>query len=374
MRVLVFPHIGAYSTPQKREKVLDRVTLSSKGECVSSTEPTFTTTTKVPSEKEYRAGQFTGPLYIQCTRAVTIVRDSDLKSYSYDGNFRIESLELASGVPYVRVINLLPFEKYLKGVIAAEMPASWPFEALKVQAVAARTYGTYEVLLARHYNPHRDYDIDDTVQFQAYLGLDGGTAATNRAVEATDDERVFHRGQVVKAYFSADSGGYTESAEAMWGDALAYCLSKREEYDPKLIKTDWQVSFKLSEVRQKLLAAGRMRQDNPVVDFRVRPEHRSESGRVRLLAMKLRDGTEDLIGGEDFRYIFKMKSTLFNLDLKGRPTDPDLVIDGKGFGHGVGMSQWGAKVLVESEQWDYRRILNFYYEATEVKKGAGDEG
>lgn len=359
--VKVFPHTGRYATPQGRETVLNRIQLKSDGACTSVTNGT--SRNHAPGAVlDFPLERARVPIDVTCESPVTVVRERGLRSYAYTGRLRVQAIETPGTSPYVEVVNWINYEDYLRGVVAAEMPASWPAEALKAQAVAARTYGIYEILLARQQGDrHQRFDIDDTVQYQAYLGVSGATAATDRAIAETRDIVVTYNGVVIKAYFSADSGGHTEAAENVWGDPLPYCVAKREVYDPALVPSAWDLTYDAARARQLMYVAGKTA-DRPWRNALVDATERFASGRVRNVRVEYDDGTADAVLGVDVGYVLRLRSSLFDIEFDGA----NLRFKGRGFGHGVGMSQWGAKVLVESKGWTFRDVLKFYYTNVDV--------
>ncbi|MBS1986214.1 MAG: SpoIID/LytB domain-containing protein [Bdellovibrionales bacterium] len=348
VRVLVFPHWGKYSTPQKRESIADRVQISCGNQKLS-----------------FSIASPGLPRVLSCGTPMTVVREQGLKSFSYAGQLEVSVGVSEGGQKILQVINLVALEDYLKGVVPAEMMSSEPREALRAQAIAARTYGLFEILGMRQTNPDSPFDVDDTVFYQAYLGVSGVATSTSQAVDATRGMVMTYRGQVIKAYFSADSGGYTEDAVAVWGIELPYCRAKREVYDPKAIKSDWTRTLDLSTVTQKMIAAGLTTSNNRVVDIQIGSEDRTRSGRVGRAHVRFADNTWKILAGEDFRYILGLRSSLYSLTVQ---SDGSIPIAGKGFGHGVGMNQDGAGVLAKSMGWDAQTILHFYFDSIFIEK------
>ena len=124
------------------------------------------------------------------------------------------------------LIEVKSINEYLKGVVPSEMPHFWPAEALKAQTVAARTYATFHIL----HGGGGIYDVDDTVQYQAYTGNTDHRPQTDAAVDATSSIVMVYNDKIIQAYFSADAGGYTEAASEVWPVTAPYCVSKPEVY------------------------------------------------------------------------------------------------------------------------------------------------
>ena len=261
-------------------------------------------------------------------------------------------------------VMLLPPEEYLVGVVAAEMPADFEPEALKAQAVAARTYALYCAATGKH----TDADVcTDPRCCQAWRSerqlcerwgadYEDKIRRIRRAVESTAGEVLRFQGAAVFAAFHSSSAGFTEDCGAIWR-GLPYLVSvespETADSVPNFVSS---VSLSAQELREALLAA------NPEADFAEAPEEwvgairRDESGRV----------AEAVIGGVPFsgvrlRALFSLRSTAFDLDY----ADGVFCFTVTGFGHGVGMSQYGANVMA-AEGADYREILAHYYPGTEL--------
>ncbi|MGO0123386.1 stage II sporulation protein D [Desulfothermobacter acidiphilus] len=266
-------------------------------------------------------------------------------------------------------IEVLPLEEYVVGVVAAEMPAEWPLEALKAQAVAARTYVLRRLLVGGTYNnPYPGADIGDHHQDgQAYidreqlrerLGLVGYCRyypRLRRAVEETRGMVLVYRGQLIEPAYHACCGGHTEDAEEIWFTAAPYLKGVSCPcVEAEVVKETR--AFPLNEFYRAVLP----NQDLQAVSGKVPLEvtRRSRTGRplevavagVRLPAVWLRER-------------LGLKSTLLEVKLEGSV----LAITTTGYGHGVGMCQRGAKVLAE-RGYDFRSILAHYYTGAEVIK------
>ena len=357
VRVLVFPHIGKYTTPQKGETVIDEVTLRSDGGCRTSVGGgNFEASS---SRMTFHFSELALPVLVNCEKPVQVIREAGLKSYTYEGRFEVRAARSSDGRDYVQVVNILPVENYLRGVVAAEMLYTWPMEALKVQAISARTYGLYEIYAARQESPGASYDIDDTILYQAYLGLTGSAARTDEAIRATRRQVMTYHGYLIKAYFSADSGGYTEGAENVWNKGpLPYCVSKEEVYDPSLVKMDWNVNSSLTDIHSRLVESQRASPDISLVSIEVKDSDRTQSRRAGRVTLSFEDGSLLSLRGEDFRHLMRFRSMLYTFS-----TDQDgkVHFQGKGWGHGVGMSQYGTRALVNSLGWNSDQVLKFYF-------------
>lgn len=274
-----------------------------------------------------------------------------LNSQPYRGKFRI----LKNPKGGMDIVNILGIEAYLYGVVPKEMSPQWSPDALKSQAIAARTYALYQMDKSRN----RDYDVVSTVASQAYGGVAGEAANSNRAVDETRGMFLRYNNQIVLAYFHANSGGMTEDAERVWTTEIPYLKSVRDEDSAKAPTCAWKLTMSLDDMRKTLnkkgLDIGPIEKVD-VVDI-------SPSGR----AVKVRifhSGREISLSGNDFRIKMDpmlIKSTLFTLSQDGR----EIRFEGKGYGHGVGLSQWGAYFMAR-EGRSFRDILKHYYQGVDI--------
>jgi stage II sporulation protein D len=247
----------------------------------------------------------------------------------------------------LQLINVIPLEDYLVAVLGSEMPSKFPEEALKAQAVAARTYALRKKLEGLG-KPHH---LGSTVLSQVYGGLRQEDPRTRIAVEATRGQVLTFDLEPIEAYFHASCGGRTESGEAALERDLPY-LRPVDCPCGKLPVSHWTLSVPSSELRSLF---GAREVDGLTIVAR------SETGRARRLA-SAGHGVDAVTFRRKLGY-GRVKSLSFELKKSG-----DVVrMVGKGFGHGAGLCQWGAKLLAE-EGYDYRRILAHYYPGTELQR------
>jgi stage II sporulation protein D len=255
------------------------------------------------------------------------------------------------------LVNSIPFEDYLKGVIPAEVIPSWEFEALKAQAVASRTFA-YRKILA---HDEDDSHLDATIFSQVYGGYDAEREKTNRAVMETAGEMLTYKGKPVAAYFHSNSGGYTENAYSVWDTDFPYLQSNPDPYSIAASDVRWEIRFTSQAIEQKLRENGYdIRDISNIV-----PAATTESRRISKVMIHHRRG-QTLINSNDFRIILdplKLKSTMFSLER----TNDSYLFRGKGFGHGVGMSQWGANAMAKAGK-NYQEILRFYYQNIQITR------
>ena len=256
------------------------------------------------------------------------------------------------------LINEIDIEVYLRGVLPKEVLAKWPVEALKAQAVAARTYALFEEL----YGFDSDFSLTSTVQSQVYGGEDAAEPATNEAIRLTTGEIVLYDGKLLRTYFHSNCGGRTYRADYVWDvEPNSALMGVVCPFGRDVPSFRWRASFSANEISQKLRTAG-FALDN-VLDLR--PEELDGIGRARNIWVR-HGGGATVMNANDFRLAVgagKFKSTMFEVTHYADTFE----FKGRGFGHGVGLCQWGMKEMAE-EGKTYREILEFYYPGSEVKK------
>ncbi len=240
-------------------------------------------------------------------------------------------------------INHVDLEDYLYSVVGAEAISTWPIEALKAQAVAARSYALYK----RNHESNGIYDVDTTVGTQVYKGLDSEYTTTHEAVNSTLGQIMTYQNQVILAAFHSASGGHTENVEDIWSSPLPY-LRAVVDYDQQSPVFEWNKVFPVSKIRSLVGGVGRIKA--------MQPEKITPYGRV--VTMKaIGDRGTATITGKKLRKALDLRSTLFRISTDGK----NLYVRGRGFGHGLGLSQWGAYYLAK-RGINYHQILTHYYQ------------
>lgn len=240
-------------------------------------------------------------------------------------------------------VNHVDLEHYLYSVIGAEMSPSWPLEALKAQAVAARTYALHK----RSSTTSSLFDVDDTTNSQVYKGLASEAISTQQAVNATSKQVLTYGGQPILAVFHSSSGGHTENVEDIWTKPLPY-LRGVVDYDRGAPVFEWTKSFSRGELSSKIGGVGTVSSMTPV---RTTPQ-----GRIASMRVQGNRGTRQITGA-DLRRALGLRSTLFTVASTGN----GFQINGRGYGHGLGLSQWGAHNLA-NQGANYQQILGHYYQ------------
>lgn len=338
----------------------------------------------------------------------------DLGERSYRGRIEIGCY----GKLTLTAINVINIESYLLGVVPCEMVSSWPLEALKAQAVCARSYALTQTGYTADSNAKNPYSIEDTQISQVYRGYEYETKQATAAVAATQGEVVKYKGKMITSYYSSTSGGRTESSEDVWGRKLPYLRSVIDQYEKIPEKGPWIKVFTKADIQAILEENGK----SVGTIKKISPSILTASNRVYSLKVTGAKGST-LISTNSIRSMFSLPSTKFkiinyqdkpdvvtvkgsqgsktkalkdsyvisannkvsSLDsikeqyivrsadnltnfIKNAPHNSNTYyFAGMGFGHGVGMSQSGARGMA-LEGFRYTDIISFYYEGCKVEQ------
>lgn len=271
----------------------------------------------------------------------------------------------------LQVLNRVGLEDYVASTVGGEMPTGWPDAALRAQAVASRTYVLHEAQKRRA----RRWDVRATTASQVYRGIGAETPETRQATRATRGEVLTHGGQPILAVFHSTSGGRTATAGEVWGRDLPYLQVVEVEDEDDAPHTYWRKEIAHDALRSilpdALVAVGAVAGSEGGAP-RLEVAERTASGRVARLRISGPEGSLS-VSGADLRGLVRalgLRSTLFDV----RATEGGVAFVGSGFGHGVGMSQWGARALAERGE-PYARILaRFYPGARLVRRASGGDG
>lgn len=327
-----------------------------------------------------------------------------------------DTIEIYRNGNTVNAVNILPVEEYLFGVVTSEMPSSWPIEAIKAQTVAARTY------VHRNMGKHGKYDLCDNTDCQQYNGVNGESSSGTQAVESTKGVMAYYNGALISATYFSSSGGHTQNAEDVWGTKVPYLVGVKEinetggkqwvrtftfvemtelckkaslkvgnvtgvrvgeALDGGFVKslviegTEGSVTLEKEAVRElfKNSAEGSLYSRN----FKVSSSS-AISNNVYVLAKDDEkssvdldvisavsaggvvgpvDGVNTVIIGSEGEYVLSSEESNMT------EAQDSVTITGSGYGHGVGMSQYGAKGMAELG-YDYKEILKYYYTGIDV--------
>ncbi|MEA3560659.1 MAG: SpoIID/LytB domain-containing protein [Candidatus Omnitrophota bacterium] len=254
------------------------------------------------------------------------------------------------------VVNEIDVEDYLYGVLRGEVPYRWPLEVLKAQAVCARTFALYQDSI----NADKDYSLTSDVYSQVYGGKSIERFWTNRAVNKTLGEVLTYQGRIFPAYYHSTCGGHTENSAFVWNIDLPPLKGVKDPFCKHSPHFHWKRTIGLNEIRGKLSKAkyevGRIK--NLIVD------ERNLSGRIRNIEV-IGAKASVSIPANKFRHLIGInliKSTNFSIKIAGKKA----VFSGTGWGHGIGLCQWGAYFMAR-KGYDYKEILSHYYPGAEIK-------
>lgn len=256
-------------------------------------------------------------------------------------------------------ITKLNLEEYLIGVLAAEMPASFHEEALKAQAVASRTYAAYKINTSQNKN----YDILTDVTNQSYITKEEmqekwGSDYTlyldkiTKAINDTKGEVMYYNNEIIEAFYFAMSNGRTEEAKTVFQENLPYIESVESSWDNESLNN---FSVKKTFTKQKFCEALNL---SSCTAINISSINRSATNRVNKITINNQE-----FKGTDVRNLLNLRSTDFTIEIN----DENITITTKGYGHGVGMSQYGANGMA-NEGYTYQEILKHYYKDITINK------
>jgi len=292
-------------------------------------------------------------------------KDSVATKKGWDGNTYVNGRGFRGNVDIIKkdggklmVINRLPLDDYLYGVLYHEVSHRWPMEVLKAQAIAARTFALYQV----RQNKLQPYDLRSDVYSQVYGGRTSEKWSTTRAVNLTRGKVLTYNGEIFPSYYHATCAGHTEDAVNLWNIDMPPLKGVPCDFCKDSPHYRWTKDIPLQAIRDKLSDNGHKIGRIAAVSI----ISKNASGRVDKLEIRDEAGTSIVLTGKDFRQIMgpnEMRSTKFDATVK----EGGLVIYGLGWGHGVGMCQWGAYGMARRGK-KAEEILKYYYPGAEVVK------
>jgi stage II sporulation protein D len=290
------------------------------------------------------------------------LRSDRIEVRGRSGDITVNNLTVAGRVTIKRqngrlmAINELPLEDYVKGVVPSEMSANWHPEALKAQAMAARTYALYKI----RQNGKKDFDVVASTKDQVYKGRAGANGPAGRAVDETRGQVLAFQDEPILAAFFSTAAGPTEDALNVWSVDLPYLKGVECPFDMNSPYFQWRTDVWLPLLEQRLREEG-----FPVgVIAGLSPALYTKAGRVSHVRILHSDG-ELHVKGEDLRRVLGytvLASTQFDFEVVGF----QIQFTGRGAGHGVGLCQWGAKELAE-KGYSAEAIVRYYYPGAEIR-------
>ena len=247
----------------------------------------------------------------------------------------------------------LDMEEYIVGVVSCEMPASFNIEALKAMAVAARTFALYKI------TTNKNYKISSTTKDQCYISKEqmkknwGKNYNKNynkilKAVSETKNEYMTYKDKVIISFYFSISNGYTENCENVFSQKLDYLVSVDSSWDKEYSYKEKKVSFNISKFLKKLNI-----NNDKINNIKIK---RSKTGRINKITINNKE-----FKGTKFRQLLGLRST----DVSINVNNDKVIITTKGYGHGVGMSQYGANIMAK-KGYKYDDILKYYYKGIKI--------
>ncbi|WP_314726463.1 SpoIID/LytB domain-containing protein [uncultured Veillonella sp.] len=316
---------------------------------------------------------------------VTLKPTNSDAPFLFEGKGYRGGLTLRANNGTMMVINSVPLEEYLYGVVPQEVVPSWPAAALEAQAVAARTYALHTM----EQNKGKLYDVSNSTDHQVYSGVSGEYQATTNAVNKTKGVVMLYNQRPINALFHSDGGGYTEDSVNVWGNDIPY-LKGVKDFSTGTSTSNWIVTTSRQALESKLNAAskgvGKLKsiQLTPLGKPGQQTSDRGVSGRIKSATFIGTSG-KTTVDGDSLRSILGLKSTLFDFYVNHNPAkgtgkayhnftgnNDTVYIKGHGWGHGLGMSQWGAAEMAKratpGDANYYQTILRHYYSGITLKK------
>jgi len=278
------------------------------------------------------------------------------KQNTYYGDFEYFRRQ---GENRLTVIGVLPLDDYVKGVITYEMSSSWPIEALKAQAVCARTYvmdyiKTYPTRWAQY-----NFDVTNDTYCQAYGGTQRASANSNAAVDQTAGEVLTYNGRICTAVYASSFGGGSENSENVWGSVTPYLRGVIDPYEQAAAKenaySSWSPVFTPAQLGAKV-GLGEIAS--------VEPTYSATNNCIKLVLTDT-SGRSKTLQQDQCRTSLGMNSIHYTVS---QDENGNYVFSGSGWGHNLGMSQYGAYAIAKYYGGNYRQILRFYYTGIKISR------
>jgi stage II sporulation protein D len=333
--------------------------------------------TNIPISLELTNGRITIDGQVFANEKIIIFPDDpyifNLNGKDYRGKFKL--IVNPDGNSF-DVINIVPPEPYLAGVVGAEMPSYWEPEALKAQAITARTYCFY---IKKRFGTNREWDMKQTAAHQVYRGLSAESAQIWQAVNQTKGQVISckqsdGREDIFPAYYSSTCGGHTENSRNVFGDSFETLIGVPCPYCQDVAKPKFffwpMIQFDKADITARLLQRySQLKQLGEITTVTVAGQ--SDYGEFsRLTKIKLHGSTgkSDFLRAEDFRLAIdptgrKLRSTICQII---KLSDKWAFFSGRGWGHGVGMCQCGAQGMARNGK-NTKQILSYYYPGSKIK-------
>lgn len=305
------------------------------------------TISKVGNEMKFKDKK-TSKIYLHKGTPETIIKISlDGENFSrYRGDFEF--------IPYknsILPLNSVQSEDYIYSVVPSEIGHYFPEEAIKAQSLAARSYLYYGL----RYSKYDKFDLFDNVNSQMYLGIDKENKKINKSIDSTRGKVVLYNGKPINALYYSTSGGITANNEDVWGgSAVPYLRSVNDRgNEAKSPRLKWKIRVSKNKISKKF-------------GFKVKGIKVIEVKSNRVSKIKVYGGRTKILTGDKFRNIIGYGS-IYSTQFKVKSSGNYFTFTGKGSGHGVGMSQYGAYGLSKKGR-NYEEILKYYYKDVQIKE------
>lgn len=284
------------------------------------------------------------------TKCITLYNELE-----YFGDFQFARL---SGDQYLTAVNYVDIEDYTKGVIPYEMYVFWPDEALKAQAMCARNF------VATSFNRYRAHGFDVTadVYSQVYKGIGDATSKTNAAVDASAGKYIRHEGALCQTFFYSSDGGATESAENVWGIHVPYLVGVFDPYEKDVDTYAEEWSYLCSPEDLQTMVNVRESAEMDLIK-EVNCVYTDMGNIQSITFVDITDKTHTVVGNR-CNYVMGAKSQRFTVI---PDEDGNFLVEGSGWGHNCGMSQYGAYAMAEHHGKTAEEIIKFYYTGVYIR-------
>lgn len=281
-----------------------------------------------------------------------VTRLNDLRYY---GDFQFARL---TGNDKMTVVNYVGIEDYTKGVIPHEMYVYWPSEALQAQAMCARNYAV------TNFNRFRSqgFDVSADIYSQVYKGIGDATEATDAAVDATARKYIRYQGNLCQTFFFSSDGGATESSENVWGTKIPYLVGVEDPYenDVETYSKNWKYTVTQQEAQTMVNARAGVSLDLiEEIDCAY-----TAMGNIKSLTFVDINGQSHTVTGNRCNVVMGAKSQRFKVTQK---ENGDFLVEGSGWGHNCGMSQYGAYSMAKNYGKTAEEIIKFYYTGVYIR-------
>jgi stage II sporulation protein D len=253
------------------------------------------------------------------------------------------------------LINTVLLEDYLLSVVPSESPATWPLESLKAQALAARTYAVSNWRKRETLG----FDMNADTSDQMYTGIQGEHPGSSQAVKETQSQIIAYQGKPITALFFSCSGGYTDSSQEVWGVDLPY-IQPAQDFDQAAPRYRWSKVISQSQLQGALAKLG----ENIGQIRQIEAIEKTPQGRVKRVRFTGTQGTTE-VDANKFRFAAGLSSTLWQAQSDSGKPPRAFTFDGGGWGHGLGMSQWGARQMAADGK-TATEIIQHYYTGVDI--------